>query len=246
MAKQQKTVSAKKPSSTGVSLPEYLGRNAVVVIAIAFVLFLIDKKNENQSQLQDMYQEFQQLRQTGGSQQRMEELYREINEIQSDTSFLTRTTRGYHWAIHDMALGSLKSIEDLREQLHLRGADSTAQSLRDAKLGMKVGVYPYMKMIEANTPKDAVILLPPADTLAEYGKWNFIYDTDWVEYFIYPRLCVSTGREDEHPDLAGRITHVLVVDGFAGWKYLKYDLPVEQRPKDAILPVDKPPVAINQ
>lgn len=247
MSKQHKPhTSHARPAAKGISTVEYIMRNVVIIVAIGFVFFLIDKRNEKFSNLNDMYQQFQQLRQSGANQQVLQDLYNEITEIQSDTSFVTRVTRGYHWAIHDMAIGSLENIENIKQELRLRGADSTARSLRDAKLGMKVGVYPYIKMIEANTPENAVILLPPADTLAEYGKWNFIYDTDWVEYFIYPRLCVSAGRENEHPDLAKKVSHVLVVDGYAGWNHLKYEIPAEQRPKDAILPVDKPPVAINQ
>ncbi len=236
---------AKKKSVTEFSAATYIGRNLLIVVGIAFLFFVIDKRNEKQSKLQDLYQEFSQLRQSNGNQSRLQEVYNEIIEIQSDTSFLTRTTRGYHWAIHELAMKNLESIEGIKEEIHRRGLDSTKQSLLDAKLSMKVGVYPFIQYIRSNTPEDAVILLPEGDSaVSNNSKWNFIYDPEWMEYFIYPRLCLTIGREDEHPDLAKKITHVLIIEG-KGYDKLKYHVPENERPAEAVLPINQAPANLK-
>lgn len=234
----------KKPAAT-FSTVTYLGRNLLIIAAIALLFFMLDKRNEKQDKLQGLYQEFSQLRQNNGNQSRLREVYNEIIEIQSDTSFLTRTTRGYHWAIHDLALKNLESIEGIKDEIHRRGLDSTKQSLMDAKLSMKVGVYPFIQYIRSNTPEDAVILLPEGDSaVSNNSKWNFIYDPEWMEYFIYPRLCVAIGRESEHPDLAKRATHVLIIEG-KGYDKLKYNIPENERPAEAVLPINQPPANLK-
>ena len=242
MAKQhqhkQPTQPPPKKTSSDNSGFTYLLRNFILIIAFGFLFLSIDKMNEKQSQLPELYQEFQQLRQSGTNQERLQELYTEIMAIQNDTSFFKSLTRGYHWAIHDLALGNLKQINEMNEKI---ASGQMKPLTREDKLGYKVGVYPLLKYVNENTPKDAVILLPPGDSLlSNTSKWNFIYDPEWVEYFIYPRLCVSNGRENEHPDLAKRVTHVLIVEG-RGYEKLKYDVPLEKRASEILLPIDHPP-----
>lgn len=248
MAKQQKA-STKSVASTAKSSDGggfgYLLRNAALIVGFGTLFMLFDKLNEKQSKLPELYQEFSYLQQTRSNQARLQEVYNEIVTLQGDTSFLTKVTRGYRWAIHDLAFKNLENIEQVKAQLSAQRADSTPQSLFEAKMNMKVGLYPMFDYIKANTPEDAIILLPEGDSaVSNTSKWNFIYDPEWVEYFIYPRLCLAIGREDEHPELKNKITHVLIIEG-KGYDKLKYDVPLEQRPREAILPINQPPAGLQ-
>ncbi len=249
MAKQQKQIiaasTAKRTVPSEISSGTYLFRNLIIITGIAFVLFLIDKRNERQSKLPELYQEFQQLRQSDANQLRLQQVYNEIMEIQSDTSFFSRITKGYHWAIHDLAFKNLENIEQVRDELHRQGVDSTEQSFLEAKMAMRVGNYAFIQYIKQNTPEDAVLLLPEGDAeVSNNSRWNFIYDPEWMEYFIYPRLCVAIGRENEHPDLAKRVTHLVVIEG-KGYDRLKYVVPEGQRPTEGVFPINEPPTQIK-
>ncbi|MES2620287.1 MAG: hypothetical protein V4615_05480 [Bacteroidota bacterium] len=239
MAKQQpkqqpaQAVKKQPPPSKGGDTFTYVIRNLVIVLALAFVLFGVDRMNKKGGELQDKYREFQQLRQSGGNQQRMEELYREIMDIQNDTSFLKKITRGYYWAIHDMAIGGSENVKEIKNK-----ADKPLT--REDKFAMRIGFWPFIDYINKNTPDSAVIYLPEGDSAtSNNSKWSYIYDPEWMEYFIYPRLCVAMGREQDHPDLAKRVTHVVIIEG-KGYDKLHYDVPMNLRPKEDVLPIDLP------
>lgn len=242
MAKQQPKSSvvsgSKKSSETEFSSFTYLWRNSAIAGIIGIILLFAYKSNEKQGRLPELYSEFQQLRQANANLERQQELYNQIVEIQNDTSLFKSLTRGYYWAIHDLALGNLEQINSMKEKI----ASGQMKSLTlEDKLNYKVGVYSLLKYVKENTPENAVILLPPGDSaISNNNKWNFIYAPDWVEYFIYPRLCVAQGQEADHPDLAKRATHVLIIEG-KGYERLKYNVPAEQRAMEAILPIDNPP-----
>lgn len=246
MTKQQKQTPVKPPKkqtdSTESSGFTYLLRNGAIVLVLGILFLTIDRINEGPAKMQDLYMEFQQLRQNRGSEQRANEIAAEFQTLQADTGWLKEAvrkyTRGYYWAVHDVAGKSVEMINDLKEKIE--NGQMKPLSHED-KMAYKVGVYPLLKYLNENTPEDAVILLPPGDSLlSNTSKWNYVYDPEWVEYFIYPRLCLATGRENEHPDLAKKITHVLIVQG-RGYDKLKYEVPVDQRPSEAVLPIHQPP-----
>lgn len=248
MAKQKPVkpiTQSKKPaaSSAGNSAFTYFWRNAVVIAGLGIIALIFWNKFSDERKLSDLTQRFYTLRASNPRSPELRDVYDQIMvlqpEVSSDTSLLTRVTRGYHWAIHDMCMGSVADIAEREEQLHRMQADSTPQALLEAKKTMKVGVYTLLKYVNENTPKDAVITLPPPDSLANEGKWNFIYDPEWVEYFLYPRLCVAS--HDTTSPLKKKASYALIVNGF-GYENLKYNVPLNQRPKEAVLPIDHPPV----
>jgi hypothetical protein len=229
----------KQPSSGGGDTATYLLRNFIVLLAIAFILFGVDRMNRKYGQLQDMYQEFQQLRQNNANPARQQELYNEIIAAQNDTSFLKKLTRSYYWAVHDVAIGGRENVREVKER-------ATKPLTREDKFAMRVSTWPFIDYINKNTPDSAVIYLPEGDSVtANTGKWNYIYDPEWMEYFLYPRLCVAQGREQDHPDLAKRVTHVVIFQG-KGYDKLHYEVPDSLRPKDDVLPIDLPKQPLTQ
>ncbi len=248
MAKQQQpkqpAAAAKKntPANTGGDAFTYLWRNLLIVAVLGLIFLIIYKANESPAKMQELYGEYQQLSQTRGNEARISEIQREFTELQADTGFFKKTirkyTNGYYWATHDVAMGSLKQINDINEKIE---SGQMKPLTYEDKMGYKVGLYPLITYVKQNTPENAVILLPLGDSvLSNTGKWNFVYDPDWMEYFLYPRLCLARGREKEYPALANRVTHVLIVQG-KGYDLLKYDVPLDQRPSEAIMPIDHPP-----
>jgi hypothetical protein len=243
--KAQAGTSKKTGSSSGTGAFGYIGRNLIIIAGLLVVFFIFWNLFSKERRLSELTSQFYKLRSVNPNSSELRDVYNEIMmiqpEVMADTSYIKRLLRGYHWAIHDMALGSFDDIKEREEKLHQMGVDSTAESLLDAKRSMKIGLYPFIKEIIKRTPKDAVILLPAGDSaVSNNGSWNFIYDPEWMEYFLYPRLCVAMGAENQHPELAQKVTHVVIIEG-KGYEHLKYEIPLDQRPKEAILPIDHPP-----
>ena len=247
MAKQQSkpiTPSAKKQATppNGGSF-SYLWRNFAVLAVIGIVFLTINNVNEGPAKMQTLYREYMQLRQSGkGNPAEMNALADEFKELSADTGSIKegirKYTRGYYWAIHDIAIGGMKEAQEREEAA---GKELT----REDKLATRVSIWPLIQYINKNTPPNAVIYLPAGDAqVSNNGNWNYVYDPEWMEYFLYPRLCVAMGAESQHPDLAKRVTHVVIIEG-KGYDKLKYDVPEGQRPREAVLPIDHPP-AVEQ
>jgi hypothetical protein len=222
----------------------WLWRNAVIVIVLLFIAFIFNNMFEKQRRLNQLTETFYRLRASNPQSSELRSVYDEIMQLQpeviGDTGYVSRLLRGYNWAIHDLAFGSLDNIEQLKEEFSRTHDDSTPKSLLEAKLRRKVGLYPFFEYIRKTTPKDAVIYIPAGDSaMWNNSKWNFIYEPEWMEYFLYPRLCLTIGSDSLHPDLAKKATHVLIVEG-KGYEKLKYDVPVEQRMQEAVLPIERP------
>lgn len=237
MAKQvQKTVKATAGTGNvqgGFSAFNYLLKSGVVLVIVGIVMLVVYKRSEKQGELGTKIQQFNQMQQAGAGSEQLIPLYNEIMELQNDTSFFTRVTRGYYFAVHDLAIKNLEQIREMEQK-------SPKPLTREEKLAYKVGFYPFLEYINKNTPEDAVLLLPEGDSvLANDSRWNFIYEPEWMEYWIYPRLCVTRGREDAQPGLAEKVTHVVIVGG-KGYDKLNYEVPVEQRASEAVLPVNLP------
>lgn len=255
MAKQQKPPVSKaapprpKATSSETGAGGYILRNLAIVAVLGIIFYVVDARNNAQTELRNLSDEFYALQRTNSNPQRQQEIATQANELQrklvADTGAFARATRGYHWAIHDLAFGNLKGIEEAKEKISYAKLDSTDKALYETKMGMKVGLYPLIQHMIQSTPEDAVILLPEGDSvISNTSKWNFIYDPEWTEYFIYPRLCVAIGRENEHPELAKRVTHVLIIEG-KGYEKLKYNVPMEMRAREAVLPINSPPAGLN-
>jgi hypothetical protein len=239
MAKQQQKQNPVPSPAKKTSPPKggdtftYLWRNLLIVAVLAFILFGIDRMNRKYGELQDMYQEFQQLRQSGGNEARQEELYKDIMEAQSDTSFLKKFTRSYYWAVHDVAIRGRENVEEVKSK-------AGKPLSREDKLAMRVSTWPLIDYIIKNTPDTAVIYLPEGDSIiSNNNKWNYVYDPEWMSYFLYPRLCLAIGREKEYPKLVDRATHVVIIEG-KGYDKLHYDVPMNMRPREDVLPIDLP------
>ena len=248
MAKEKKiqTDKAQKksaPSAQGLTSGSFL-RNGVIIFALCLVFIFIYSLNRNQAELPDLHNELDELRsRPGDHDQRIHEIIERLHEIDTDTGFVKSLFVGYFNDIYFTAFMGQEQIDRATDEIKKLkaqfGNEGDGTITREDKLRYKVRTYMLMDLINSNCPPNSVILLPPADSLASSSKWNFVYDPMWVEYFIYPRLCIASGKESENPELAKRITHVLIVKGI-GYDKLKYDVPTDKREPLCLLPINKP------
>ena len=242
MAKEKKHQSSdkaeKKPAGSSQGFASgSLFRNFVIIFMLSIIFICVYSLNSKRVELPDLYNEMNALQdRPGDHEQRIHEIGQRINEIETDTSYLKTLFVGYFDEIHFVAFGVQAQLDKVTSDI-LKG--NNAPLTREDKLAYKVHTYKLLDFINANCPANSVILLPPIDSLQNDSRWNYVYDPGWVEYFIYPRLCIAAGKESENPELAKRITHVLIIKGI-GYDKLKYDVPLEKREKICLLPVNKP------
>lgn len=214
-----------------------LVRNFIIIVVLSIILLGVYDLNMKRAALPDLYNEFYALQDNHKNPERLNEVAHQIKSIETDTAWLKTLFVGYFEEFHFVALGLDQQLEKIKTEI--QSETKNPEISREDKLNYKVHTYKLMDFVNANSPPYAVILLPPADSLKDNSKWDFIYDPPWVEYFIYPRLCIETGKENENPALAKRITHVLIVKGI-GYDKLHYDVPEDKREKIILLPIDKP------
>ncbi len=235
MARKDPTHNKASVNSSGTDSSPFF-RQLVVSIIVFLLVYSVYALNADQDRLPQLMQEFNRLQQQGpqANMARMQELYNEIIGIQNDTSFFKRITKGYRWAVHDMAMGSYEQIKDIENRV----ASGQMKPLSlDDKRAYKISTYSYLKYLNENTPDTAVILLPPYSVTGDRSQYNFLHSSEWVEYFIYPRMCISEDARDVFPDIYKRVTHVAVVDS---WGYHKLRYPVQSMAREAVFPINRP------
>jgi hypothetical protein len=137
---------------------------------------------------------------------------------------------GYRWAVEEIGFKNLNlvnKIEDKRQRENLPPLNV------HEKRAFKMEGYYYLQLLNTSTPQNAVILLPP-QSVTQGTRHEFLHSSEWVAYFIYPRLCVGYDERLRNPELFSRITHVAIVNGW-GYEFLQY--PVEKKEEEAVLPI---------
>jgi hypothetical protein len=142
---------------------------------------------------------------------------------------------GYKWAISEMAFKNKELIEKIETR---RLNNNLPELTDDMKRFFKIGNYWYLSYIRDQTPQSAVILLPPKSAVDTISEMNNINSSDWVEYFIYPRLCISEDEKERKPELYRKVTHVAIVNY---WGYEKLNYIPSKMEKEAILPINNEP-----
>ncbi len=144
------------------------------------------------------------------------------------------TIPGYYFAIKEVAIGNKQRID----QIETRRLNFNLPELRlEDKLLFRIEDYWYIQFMTTHTPDTAVILLPPLSAIDSTPEFSSLNDPEYMEYFLYPRLCVSEDQKDTKKELYARITHVAIVNG---WGYDKLKYQPKERPSETILPVIEP------
>lgn len=144
------------------------------------------------------------------------------------------TIPGYNYAIKDVAIGNKERID----QIETRRLNFNLPELRlEDKLLFRIEDYWYIQYMNTHTPDTAIILLPPLHAIDSTPEFNSLNDPDYMEYFLYPRLCVSEDEKNTKKDLYARATHVAIVNNW-GYDKLKYQ-PAE-KPSEAVMPINAP------
>lgn len=120
---------------------------------------------------------------------------------------------GYNWAYNNLLKGNLKLIKE--------HPDLTLEQKYDMKVGFS---YRYLSYVKAQTPKDAVILLPAQRNLFPPNEKSPFtgepYNKLWSTRFLYPRKLVMPNELDKNR-YASEITHVMIVNN-RGYEHLNY------------------------
>lgn len=137
---------------------------------------------------------------------------------------------GYRWAVEEIGFKNLNLVNKIEDK---RRRENLPPLNVHEKRAFKIEGYYYLQLLNSATPQNAVILLPPQN-ITKGTRHEFLHSSEWVAYFIYPRLCVGYDERKRNPELFSRITHVAIVNGW-GYEFLEY--PVEQKEEEAVLPI---------
>ena len=148
--------------------------------------------------------------------------------------FLFVLVPGYNYAIKDVAIGNKQRID----QIETRRINFNLPELRmEDKFLFRIEDYWYIQFMTNHTPDSAVILLPPLHAIDTTPEFNSLNDPEYMEYFLYPRLCVSEDQKNMKKELYARVTHVAIVNG---WGYDKLKYKPQEMPSETVLPVEEP------
>jgi hypothetical protein len=147
---------------------------------------------------------------------------------------LYATIPGYNFAVKDVAIHN-KELMDHIETRRLN-ANLPELTLQQKRL-FKIGSYWYIDYMRESTPSNAVILLPPKSVIADTSEFNLVNNSEWMEYFLFPRLCISEDEKATKPELYSKITHVAIVNG---WGYDKLKYQPSSKPSEAVLSIEEP------
>ena len=131
---------------------------------------------------------------------------------------------GYDWLLNTMLKGNLETIE--------KNPDKTLIERYELKWGQ--GEITYVNKMKAQTPENAIVLLPPKKILQDVG-FKSVVDLPWITYFLYPRRIVYEEDKDKSP-LYAQATHLISLNGW-GLDKIKYT--VEKPEQFMVLPINK-------
>ena len=146
------------------------------------------------------------------------------------------TIPGYNYAIKDVAIGNKQKIDEMEtRRLNFNLPEITWEIKRE----FRIADYWYIKTIQDVTPRNqnTVVLLPPHSAIDSTPQFKELCDPEWMEYFLYPRLCISEDEKEIKKELYARVNYVAVVNNW-GYDKLKYE--PRSRPSEAVLSVEKP------
>ena len=149
---------------------------------------------------------------------------------------LYATIPGYNFAIKEVAIRNKEKIEQI--ETRRLNANMPELTMEDKRL-FKIEDYWYIQFMRERTPTDAVVLLPPHTAVDSTPEFNLLNSSEWMEYFLFPRLCISEDEKDHKPELYKRITHVAIVNGW-GYDHLHYE--PNGKPAATVLPIESPKI----
>lgn len=139
---------------------------------------------------------------------------------------------GYNYAIKDVAIRNKEKIDQI--ETRRLNANMPELTMEDKRL-FKIEDYWYIQFMRERTPTNAVILLPPHSAIDSTPEFNLLNSSEWMEYFLFPRLCISEDEKNRKPELYSKITHVAIVNGW-GYDKLKYE--PNGRPAATVLSIE--------
>ena len=142
---------------------------------------------------------------------------------------------GYNYAIKEVAIGNKQRIDEIEtRKLNFNLPDITWEMKRQ----FRIENYWYIQTIQEVTPTspNTVVLLPPRSAVDSTPKFKELADPEWMEYFLYPRLCISEDEKETKKELYARVNYVAIINNW-GYDKLKYE--PSSRPSDAVLPVER-------
>ncbi|MCW3127372.1 MAG: hypothetical protein JWO03_3030 [Bacteroidetes bacterium] len=146
---------------------------------------------------------------------------------------LYATVPGYNYVVKDVAIHNKELMDHIQTQkLNLNLPEITTELKREFRME---DYFLIKTMME--TPENSVILLPPVSAVDTSAIFKELSEPEVMEYYLYPRLCISEDEKDKKKDLYAKVTHVAIVNG---WGYDKLHYTPPARPSEAVLSIEQP------